>query len=225
MLPATHRRLIERALAQLAEPELSGCRTELLRGCDDEDVLRVPVVGWRLQSPGLSHTYRPGQARGELGMPSALTRLTALRRHALVGWYRARGDAAHALGRSLHLLGDVAVPARARGVWHPLGDPYERWVEDHLDELAALPPATVTPTTVAAVVDDLARAAASHPADTTRSPWGALAARLGRPAVRLDASEAERQARALWPLALAHHIAYLRGFVAELRPPLRTGSR
>ena len=133
------------------------------------------------------------------------------------GWRRAPDQAANDVGRALHLLGDVAVPARTRGVWHPLGDPYERWVDDHLAALRTAPPAPpVTAPTIATLVDGLARAAALHVADSTRSPWGALAHRLGRPAVIVDDALAERQARVLLPIALAHHVAFVRSIGAAL---------
>ena len=192
-------------------------RRAILVGCVDEDLLRIPLVGWRVQSPGLSHTYRPGRRRGELGAPSALTRIERLLDDACARWRRAPDRAANAVGRACHLLGDVAVPARTRGVWHPLGDPYERWVDDHLAVLAAQAPApAVAAPTIAAIVDGLARLAARHPADTTRSPWGALAHRLGLPCVVVDAAEAGRQARALVPAALAHHVAFLRLIASRL---------
>ena len=73
MLPATHSYLIETALEAVGHAGLSGFRTAILAGCIDEDLLRVPLIGWRVQSPGLSHTYRPGRRTGELGAPSALT--------------------------------------------------------------------------------------------------------------------------------------------------------
>lgn len=224
MLPGTHAFLIDRALDAVGDPMLSGFRTAIQAGCADEDVWQVPLTGWRLQSPGLSHTYRPGRRRGELGAPSARTRIEGEVDQARRLWSRAPQDGAHHLGRALHLLGDVAVPARVHGVWHPLGDPYERWVEDHLDELDALPTAPpIALTTLARLIDELARVAAQHVADTTRSPWGALAHRLGRSAVLVDDALAARQARAVLPMALAYHV----GFLRLVRPQLavRTGSR
>ncbi len=216
MLPRTHTYLIETALATVGHAGLSGRRTALLAGCVDEDLLRLPLLGWRVQSPGLSHTYRPGRRTGELGAPSALTRLERLTGLALACWRREPERAAGLVGRACHLLGDVAVPARTQGVWHPFGDPYERWVDDHLVELALAPPAAaVTATTLAVLVEGLARLAAVHAADTTRSPWGALAHRLGRRRVIVDDATAARQARELVPLALAHHVAFLRHVTAR----------
>ncbi|HVV83827.1 MAG TPA: hypothetical protein VHE35_12215, partial [Kofleriaceae bacterium] len=168
MLPATHAYLIETALDGAGHAGLQARRAMVQAGCVDEDLIRVPFTRWRVQSPGLSHTYRPGRARGELGAPSALARIERLIDEACAQWRRAPDRAAHHVGRACHLLGDVAVPARTRGVWHPLGDPYERWVDDHLEELATEPAApTVAAPSIAAVVDRLARLAAVHAADTT----------------------------------------------------------
>ena len=218
MLPATHGYLIEIALAAIDHDGLRARRAEVLAGSIDEDLLRVPFTRWKVQSPGLSHTYRPGRRRGELGAPSALTRIERLIGDATEAWRTRPDHAAHAIGRACHLLGDAAVPARTRGVWHPLGDPYERWVDEHLEALAAEPPAPpVTAATIAAIVDGLARLAARHRADTTRSPWGALAHRLGLPSVVVDDDEAAAQARALMPAALAHHVAFLRLIASRLR--------
>ena len=218
MLPATHAYLIETALAAIHHDGLRSRRAAILAGSVDEDRVRVPFTGWKVQSPGLSHTYRPGRRRGELGAPSALTRIERLLGDATAAWRTGPDHAAHTIGRACHLLGDAAVPARTRGVWHPLGDPYERWVDDHLGALAAEPPAPpVTAATIAAIVDGLARLAARHPADSTRSPWGALAHRLGLPSVIVDDEAAARQARALVPAALAHHVAFLRLIASRLR--------
>jgi hypothetical protein len=218
VLPATHAFLIERALAGVDHAGLRARAALLQAGCVDEDLVRLPLVGWRVQSPGLSHTYRPGRQRGELGAPSALARVERLVADATATWPRDADRAAHHVGRACHLLGDVAVPARTRGVWHPLGDPYERWVDEHLGLLAQEPAAPpVSAPSIAALVDGLARLASVQLADTTRSPWGALARRLGRPRTIVDDALAERQARALVPAALAHHTAFLRLVAATLR--------
>lgn len=217
MLPATHAFLIDHALAALDHDGLRARAALVHAGCSDEDMVRLPVVGWRVQSPGLSHTYRPGRTRGELGAPSALARIERLVDDAAALWPRDPDRAAHHVGRACHLLGDVAVPARTRGVWHPLGDPYERWVDEHLDLLAHEPvPAPVQAPSIAALVDRLARLAVVHIADTTRSPWGAVALRLGRSRAIVDDALAERQARALVPAALAHHAGFVRMVAARL---------
>jgi hypothetical protein len=185
---------------------------QLLRGNDAED--DFVFAGLRLRAPGLTHSYRPGSRFGELGAPSALTQLRRC-------WQRASHArspelTAFWLGRACHLLGDMAVPARARGVWHLLGDPLELFCEAHVDHLADLLPDPL-PHCVGppeAHAEALARAACAEAADTTRTPWGALRFRLLGSGERLTDAEVERQARRLLPLAVSHTRGLLLNFVA-----------
>lgn len=188
----------------------------LLRGNDAED--DFVIAGLRLRAPGLTHTYRPGSRFGELGAPSALTQLRRC-------WQRATqagtpATAAFWLGRACHLLGDMAVPARTRGVWHLLGDPLELFCEAHVESLAQLLPNPLPERLGApeAHAETLARAASTESADTTRTPWGALGFRLLGRGQRLTDAEVERQARVLLPLAVAHTRGLLLAFVAKTMP-------
>lgn len=206
MQPEAHRAIV-RAAVQRLDARMARHLPALLRGNDDEDVHVVPLLGWRLQSVGLTHTHRPGGRFGELLAPSAQRRCAALIARAL------RVDAessAYLHGRACHLLVDVAVPARSRGVWHFYGDPLESWVEAHVEELAALPPDDPPPASDAgALCESLARLSSTFVADTTRSTWGDLRMRwLGR-GVRVSAEEAADQARVLVPAAIAHVVALL----------------
>jgi hypothetical protein len=213
MQPRSHELVIRRAVAAAGVAPAERWLVPLLQGNADEDVHLVPLCGWRLRAAGLSHTYRPGRRFGELGAPSALSRCRALVKSA--ERLLAAQDvpsAWRALGRACHLLGDAAVPARTRGVWHFLGDPYERWVEDNLDLLAGLPvPALPADSEPGALVHALALLSSSHAADSTRTPWGRAVYLLGRGTV-IDAAHAEAQARLLVPAAMAHTAALLRGF-------------
>ena len=112
------------------------------------------------------------------------------------------------------LLGDMAVPARTRGVWHLLGDPLETFWESHAEGLAELLPDELPPCTglPEALAEALARASSAEPADTTRTPWGALGHRLLGKGERLTDTEVERQARCLLPLAVSHTRALLLHF-------------
>jgi hypothetical protein len=184
----------------------------LLRGNDAED--DWVVAGLRLRAPGLTHTYRPGSRFGELGAPSALTQLRRCVRRATLA--RNPETTAFWLGRACHLLGDMAVPARTRGVWHLLGDPLELFCEAHADRLAdflaePLPHCEGPPE---AHADALARVSSSQPADTTRTPWGALRLRFFAHGLRLSDAEIERQAQLLLPLAVSHTRGLLLHFVA-----------
>lgn len=202
MQPRTHAFLIQAAVAGAGSAWLEQNLQHLLRGNDAED--DFVVAGLRLRAPGLTHSYRPGSRFGELGAPSAMTQLRRWLQRAT----RARNaeTAAFWLGRACHLLGDMAVPARTRGVWHLLGDPLELFCEAHADRLAELLPSAI-PLRVGppeAQAEALAHAASVESADTTRTPWGALAFRLLSHGKRLTDAEVERQARRLLPLAVAH---------------------
>lgn len=125
-----------------------------------------------------------------------------------------REEAAWWLGRACHLLGDMAVPARTRGVWHLAGDPLETFLEAQDDaslaKLAEPASGIDWPDDPAAIADVLANASAKLPADTTRTPWGrAKYERFGR-GTKLDEDEVEAQARILVPLAVEATTALLR---------------
>lgn len=209
MQPRSHAFVIEEA-ARRASPWALRHLPSLLRGHRDEDDLVLPP-GLRLRAAGLTHSYRPGSRRGELLAPSALTCLDRCLGRAR----RASSPEAAAwwLGRACHLLGDLAVPSRTRGVWHLLGDPFELWIEAHLDRLPALlPPALEVPRgDPLQVAHRLACASSLFAADTTRTPWGACAWRLGA-GVRLSEAEVAAQAAALVPLVVASTAALLGGW-------------
>lgn len=202
MQPRSHAFVIREAAARARSPWAREHLDALLQGHLDEDDLVLPF-GLRLRAAGLTHSYRPGSWRGELLAPSALTCLARCLRRAR----RASSDQAAAwwLGRACHLLGDLAVPARTRGVWHLLGDPFEQWLEEHLDALPSLlsSSSAVAPRSGAErLAHELACASAGHAVDTTRTPWGAWAFARGI-GVQLSEDEAAAQAAVLLPLVVA----------------------
>jgi hypothetical protein len=204
MLPRTHAFLIDAALARGTSSWGVSDLPALLQGHRDED--DVVVLGLRFRAAGLTHTYRPSRPRfGELWAPSARTKmLWCLRR---VARARTRERAAWWMGRACHLLGDMAVPARTRGVWHLEGDPFEAWLEartdDELAAISASTPASAPDSASAdAIAAALARTSASFPADTTRTPWGRAMFRFARRGVMLDECAIEAQARVLLPHAI-----------------------
>lgn len=212
MQPRTHAFLIRAAVAGSGNAWLEESVPQLLRGNDAED--DFVFAGLRVRSPGLTHTYRPGSRFGELGMPSALTQLRRCLQRAAHA--RDPETTAYWLGRGCHLLGDMAVPARTRGVWHLLGDPLELFCEQHADRLAdflpePLPSSEGPPE---ARAEALARASSAQPVDTTRTPWGALQFQLFGYGHRPTDAEIVRQARLLLPLAVSHTRGLLLHFVA-----------
>jgi hypothetical protein len=202
MQPKTHAFVITAAVERARAPWLERHLPDLLAGHEEEDDFHV--FGLRLRAPGLTHSYRPGSRFGELWAPSARTcllRCVERARSAVTAEAAARW-----LGRACHLLGDLAVPARTRGVWHLLGDPLETFWENHARELAGFMSEVPTPEHACPEdhVEALARASAAHPADTTRTPWGAFVFRRWGRGLALEPDVVENQARALLPLAVAH---------------------
>src|SRR5581483_2010339 len=118
MQPESHRLVIRLGLGAAGAPVLLPHLSALIAGNDAEDSYTWPLIGARTPAIGLTHTYRPGRSRGELGMPSARTRCGRLFRRAAAGFAGDPGRAGALLGGACHLLTDAAVPARTRGVWH-----------------------------------------------------------------------------------------------------------
>lgn len=208
MQPHSHAFVLRAAVERADIDWLREHLSDLLRGHEDEDDL--VVFGLRLRAAGLTHSYRPGERTGELGMPSARWCLERCVRKAREA--REARESAWWLGRAAHLLGDLAVPSRTRGVWHLLGDPLEQWLEAHVDDLHALhaEPVMLPQGSCGQLADSLAGISSRLPADTTRTPWGQwLFHTFGR-GQRLDPSEVEEQARVLIPQVIAHTASLLR---------------
>jgi hypothetical protein len=210
--PRSHGFVIEAALRRARSAWHACDRSRLLDGHRDEDDL-VVFGRWRFRAAGLSHTYKPAAPRwGELFAPSAKDLMLVCLRRARSMTRRDR--AAWWLGRACHLLGDMAVPARTRGVWHLSGDPLETFIDAQddaeLERMANAPTGIDWPEDAAAIADRLANASAKLPADTTRTPWGRLAfERLGR-GLRLSEREVAEQAEIVVPLAVEATAALLR---------------
>jgi hypothetical protein len=208
VLPRTHETIVRLAVSRAHSAWSDQDLAQLIEGHlrEDDHVL----FGLRFRAAGLTHTYRPGRRFGELFTTNAKTKMLGLIHRASRS--RSRARAAHLVGRACHLLGDMAVPARTRGVWHLAGDPLEAWLEERSDDLASLVPESIAilDGDPGAIADALARASAIHDADTTRTPWGrALFERFGR-GTRLDADALASQAEAILPLAVASTAALLR---------------
>ncbi len=219
MQPRTHAFVIRTAVAASQNAWLRTHEAALLRGNDAEDDYVLGPV--RLRAPGLTHTYRPGSRFGELWAPSARTQLERWLKRARRAPSSER--AAFWLGRACHLLGDMAVPARTRGVWHLLGDPLESFWETHQD-LAALLPERLPETNESHLqhAEALARFSSACAADTTRTPWGAARFRLLGHGSRVDSEQLALQAERLLSLAVAHTRDFLREQAAQLGSPTET---
>jgi hypothetical protein len=200
MLPKTHHLFINRAIDE-AGPWARAHRQEILQGNDDEDVHIVPLFNWRLRAAGLTHTHVPNGQFGELGFPSAKSQCLIFLEKARQTNESAR--AAWWIGRGCHLLGDVAVPARANRIWHIDGDPLEAWIEARVDSFQQVRLPEITKKTPDEMVEELARFAATFPADTTRTPWGRARFRFFERGRKLDNDELAEQARNLVPFVIA----------------------
>lgn len=219
MQPRTHAFVIRTAVAVSENAWLRAHEAALLQGNDAEDDFVLGPL--RLRAPGLTHTYRPGSRFGELWAPSARTQLER--------WlWRARRaesseQAAFWLGRACHLLGDMAVPARTRGVWHLFGDPLEAYWEAH-EDLSALLPAQLPKTAETAVqhAESLARFSSTFAADTTRTPWGAARFRWLGSGQQIETARLGEQAVQLLTRAVAHTRDFLQEQAAQLGSPTGT---
>lgn len=200
MLPKTHHLFINRAVDD-AGAWARAFRREILQGNDDEDVHVVPILNWRLRAAGLTHTHVPNGRFGELGFPSAKSQCLFFLENARREKHHAR--AAWWIGRACHLLGDMAVPARANRIWHIEGDPLEAWIESRVDSFRDVMVHEIAVKTPEEMTEELARIAATFPADTTRTPWGRARFEWFGHGRKLDEPELAEQARILVPLGIA----------------------
>jgi len=197
MLPKTHAFVIRAAVAASNSAWLEAQESNLLRGHRAED--DWVLFGAHFRAPGLTHSYEPGSRFGELWAPSAKTQINRWLRRAHASQHDA--ERAFWLGRACHLLGDLAVPARTRRIWHLLGDPVEAYWEEHAN-LSTLLGAEL-PTTDGDL-ETLASFSSRFAVDTTRNPWSR---RSGTP---LSSAEVAEQAATLLPLAVAYTRDWLR---------------
>lgn len=219
MQPRTHAFVIRTAVAVSHSAWLHAHEAALLQGnAAEDDFVLGPL---RLRAPGLTHTYRPGSRFGELWAPSARIQLERWLSRARRAPSSTR--AAFWLGRACHLLGDMAVPARTRGVWHLSGDPLEAFWEAH-EDLASLLFAPLPETGESSVqhAETLARFSSTFAADTTRTPWGAARFRLLGHGVRIESVQLEQQAARLLTRAVVHTRDFLKEQAAQLGSPTET---
>jgi len=172
----------------------------LLLGLFREDIALIPLpFGRSLSFPSLSlgHLWPMSKWRFSYLYKKSI-RLARKKRRAQSYYY---------LGRSLHVLVDMACPVHAHPVCHYLRDPYERYVEYHAQALKQLPVPDVAKegasVSISSYITALATQARLEQADRTQSPWGKLAKKAGfcRP---LNHAVIAPQAHRLIPLAAGY---------------------
>ncbi len=212
--------LIDMGASAVDHPLVAKYRTALTLGSLREDVWYLP--GIRVIYEHLSDSHFGGSGWMPGGVipflwPGASARASRYFRRALRA-YR-RGDPAAAfvqLGKSAHLLADMACPAHVRRVIHRT-DPYEWYVEGNARTLRELPLPELPPMAeAAAVTASLSRFTRDFAPDRTNNAFGRLMRRLGlyKPLRRTDC---EAQARAIIPVAAAHTAELIRAFLREAR--------
>lgn len=181
----------------------------LLLGLFREDIALLPLpFGQSLSFPSLSlgHLWPLSKWRFSYLYKKSI-RLARKKRWAKSYYF---------LGRSLHVLVDMACPVHAHPVCHYLRDPYERYVEHHAQALKQLPVPNVmndaASVSMTSYITRLATQARQEQADRTQSPWGKLAKKAGfcRP---LNYAVIAPQAHRLIPLAAG----YVRRLLDEYR--------
>ena len=195
MFQKGHRLLLESAAAAVADRGLTAQAGALLDGCAREDRYSVGLTHFGYAAP-----WRAGRLFAK-----------AVRAHA-----KSERDGYWWLGRAAHLVSEMASPAHAQGSFHWYGEPFELYLEEHCDELAALEPAAVAPADAASLARGLANHARTFFADRTRNLPGFVAHRLGL-LRRPTADEVREQAQALVPLGAGYTAALYRSFLARVR--------
>ncbi len=209
--------LIDRAADRV--PAVERYRRAITLGALREDVAYIPGTPKPFEHLSLSHFWGPGGRGGFLPFwPSA--------RRAADHWF-ARAVAKHrageiaagfvALGRTAHLLADMACPVHVHRVIHSAGDGFEWYVEAHRDELGAIEiPRPPSATRASQLIESLARFTHRFPADRTQHPLGRWLIRRGL-ARQLPQTEIRRAAHAIIPVAIAHMVALLELYAEQVR--------
>jgi hypothetical protein len=204
--------VIELALRQLNDAELTRYRDPLLLGSLREDVWHIPVVDKIFEHWSFSHFYKPPLPGGFIPLLWPGPRLKgnkfyrrALREHA--AGHTAAGFVQ--LGRVAHLLTDMCCPVHVHRITH-LTDPFEWYVEGNIARLLQLPVPEVAETKrPSELVQELAAHTQRFRGDATNHHFGRM---LKRAKLRngVTSKEAAEQARELIPLAAGYTAALLR---------------
>jgi len=204
--------VVELALRELNDAELTRYRDPLLLGSLREDVWHIPVVDTIFEHWSFSHFYKPPLPGGFIPLLWPGPRLKgnkfyrrALREHAAgriaAGFVQ--------LGRVAHLLTDMCCPVHVHRITH-LTDPYEWYVEGNIARLLELPvPHVAEAQRPSELVQGLAAHTRNFRADPTNHHLG-RALKRAKLLSGVGSKEAAQQARELIPLAAGYTAALLR---------------
>lgn len=211
--------VIERAADRVGSAELQRYRAAITLGALREDVTYVPGTRRPFEHLSFSHFYTPDRRGGYVRWWPSARRAADLWFERAVARHRAGDRAAGfvALGRTAHLLVDMACPVHVHRVIHTPGDGFEWYVEAHGEELGAIaippPPAA---TRASELIDSLARFTHQFPADRTQHPVGRWLVRRGL-ARQLRQREIRRAAHAIIPVAISHAVSLLELYDRRVR--------
>ncbi|MBA2540318.1 MAG: hypothetical protein H0V17_11825 [Deltaproteobacteria bacterium] len=203
--------LVERAADRVDAPLVQRYRRAITLGALREDVVYVPGTPRPFEHLSFSHFWGPARIGGFVPLwPSARVAADHQFRRALREHERGNAAAGFvALGRTAHLLADMACPVHVHRVVHSAGDGYEWYVEAHVDTLAALAvPEPPRATRASQLIESLARFTHRFPADRTQHPLGRWLIRRGL-ARSLPQDEIRAAAHQIIPVAIAHMTALL----------------
>jgi hypothetical protein len=216
VFPNGHKLLLDRAVEAVSHPALRDNYDALLLGCLREDFWNLG--GWVAPGKGFTHFTGATGAWGLfIGVPGAPRRADRLFDRAVREHQSGRErEAFFWLGRAAHLVGEMAAPVHATRSVHWRGDAFELYLEEHADELRALPLARIPAGRSASqLAAELAARARAFRADRTRNPGGHLAWRLGL-LPRPSEAEVLEQVHTLVPLGAAHLAALCMRFLSEV---------
>jgi hypothetical protein len=204
--------VVELALRQLKDAELTRYKDPLLLGSLREDVWHIPLVDSIFEHWSFSHFYKPPFPGGFIPLlwPGPRLKGNKFYRRALRENAAGRTAAGFVqLGRVAHLLTDMCCPVHVHRITH-LTDPYEWYVEGNIARLLELPvPHVAEAERPSELVQRLAAHTRSFRGDPTNHHLG-RALKRAKLLNGVTTKEAAEQARELIPLAAGYTAALLR---------------
>lgn len=124
MKKSTHKYVTLLAITEVNSKLLFNKRRRIIRGCTSMDKRYI------LGIPSIRHFYDPVTGKGVLGQTDAKTRFLRLYRRAV------RKKSFFMLGKALHLLQDMSIPAHTQNKPHYLfGDELEKYLRKHQKQI------------------------------------------------------------------------------------------